>query len=191
MNAKQVFNKKSKADKARARQEAINKPNRHGTNLFFEAVEKNRLEAVEKLFSEGADVNARTTARGLISNMMVNVPYGVAATPLHAACLLGSPDIVDFLINAGADTKAQDATGHTPLDYAILSYNYFKDELARKEESRFTMQRSVEKSSDRLRDFETLIGNVMAHGGKAGMFQLPDRFRPGNKDGYLPPPLLP
>ncbi|MDE1151999.1 MAG: ankyrin repeat domain-containing protein [Micavibrio sp.] len=191
MSAKQVFNRKSKADKARARQEAINKNNRHGTNMFFEAVESNRLTDVEKLFAEGADVNARTTSRGLISNMMVNVPYGVDATPLHAACLLGSPHIVDFLIDAGADVKAKDATGHTPLDYAILSYNYFRDELERKEQSRFTMQRSVEKSSGRLREFESLIGNVIAHGGKTGMFQLPERFRVGGKDGYLPPPHLP
>ena len=177
MSAKQVFNKKSAADKERERKEAINKTNRHGTNLFFEAIESNKYAEVLKLHGQGADIHARTTQQGFISNLTVNVPYAIGATPLHAACLLGSPDIADLLIRRGANVKAQDTVGHTPLDYAILSYNYFKDDLAAKQGSRFTMQRTVEKSSTRLTEFEDVITKLLVHGAKPGMFELPEKFR--------------
>ena len=189
MSARQVFNKKSPAQKERERKEAINKPNRHGTNLFFEAIEANKYAEVLKLHGQGADINARTTSRGFISNMTVNVPYAVGATPLHAACLLGSPDIAQLLIRKGADVLAQDDVGHTPLDYAILSYNYFKDDLAAKQGSRFTMQRTVDKSSARLAEFEEVIGQLLMHGAKPGMFELPERFRLTSRAAPPAPPL--
>lgn len=50
----------------------------------------------------GANVNARD----------------MVATPLHKACLAGSPLLVSLLIEKGADIAAGDIDGETPLAYA-------------------------------------------------------------------------
>jgi len=193
MSAKAFFNRKSneskEARKARERREEINKINIHGTNLFFTAVEKNRPAEVEKMIAEGAEVNVRTTGRGFISNMTVNVPYAVGATPLHAACLLGAPEIIETLLAAGAKPNAKDSAGHTPLDYAILSYNYFKDDLARKETSRFAFKRTVDKAGARLAEFDTVISTLLAAGGKPAMFTLPEGYISPNGQRPSAPPL--
>lgn len=193
MSAKAFFNRKSNenkdARKARQRREEINKINIHGTNLFFAAVEKNNLAEVGKMITEGAEVNVRTTSRGFISNMTVNVPYAVGATPLHAACLLGAPDIVETLLGSGARVNAKDSAGHTPLDYAILSYNYFQDDLARKETSRFAFKRTVDKAGARLAEFDTVISRLLAAGGKPAMFTLPESYIA--PDSRPPSPPLP
>jgi ankyrin repeat protein len=185
----QFFNKKSAEQKAAERKAAINRVNRHGTNAFFNAVESNRLDEVAKLLREGADINARTTARGFISNMTVSVPYGVGATPLHAACLLGSGDIVSFLIGRGAGVNAKDEAGHTPLDYAILSHSYYQAALERKEASKFSLKYSVNKAASRVSQFENVITQLLAHGAKPGMFEMPEKFHPAEKDLPPAPPL--
>lgn len=191
MSAKEFFNKKSteskEAKKARERQEEINRINLHGTNLFFAAVESNKLQDVERMILEGADIHARTTARGFISNLTVNVPYAIGATPLHAACLLGSPAITQALIEEGARANAKDNAGHTPLDYAILSYNYFKDDLARKETSRFSFQRSVNKAEARVAEFDDVISKLLAAGGKPAMFTLPQHYAAQDPRPSAPP----
>lgn len=192
MPIQQFFNKKSAEQKAAERKAAINRINRHGTNEFFNAVESNRLDEVAKLLREGADINARTTARGFISNMTVSIPYGVGASPLHAACLLGSQDIVTFLIGRGAGVNAKDEAGHTPLDYAILSHSYYQASLERKEASKFSFKFSVNKAASRVSQFENVITQLIAHGAKPGMFEMPEKFRPVEKDKDLPPaPPLP
>jgi len=192
MSARDFFNKKpnetKEERKIRLRQEEINRMNIHGTNLFFTAVENNKYDAVEKMIWEGAEVNVRTTSRGLISNIAVSVPYAVGATPLHAASLLGAPDIAQLLLENGAKPNAKDNAGHTPLDYAILSYNYFKDDLAQKETSRIAFQRSVNKAENRLAEFDRVIATLLAYGGKPAMFVLPEPFN-GNGPKPSAPPL--
>lgn len=195
MPAKQFFNRESASDKlarrARERTEAINRPNRHGTNLFFQAIESGSLSEVAKLLDEGADIMARTTERGFLSGMTGGVPYGTGATPLHAACLLGSPEIVDFLIEKGADPHAADGAGHTPLDYAILSHGYYAADLERKETSRFTLQRFVDKAATRVEKFEQIIAKLMARKVAPAMFEMPEKFRiaPDRKNTPPAPPL--
>ena len=46
-------------------------------------------------------------------------------TPLHVAALKSGPETIQILLNAGADTMAQDEDGNTPLHYAA---NFGKDE---------------------------------------------------------------
>lgn len=41
-----------------------------------------------------------------------------AQTPLHAACVSGSMEIVQRLVQGGADTSAQDAAEDTPFHEA-------------------------------------------------------------------------
>ncbi len=193
MPLQQFFNRKSAEQKATERKAAINQPNRHGTNLFFNAVESNNIGDVTQMLREGADIHARTTGRGFISNMTASVPYGVGATPLHAACLLGSTDIVNLLIEKGASVHAKDDAGHTALDYAILSHAYYQTDLERKETSKFTLKHFVNKAASRLDMFENVITTLLAHGAKPGMFEMPGRFKPAaGIDPALPPaPPLP
>lgn len=192
MSARLPFNRKSPADKAEQRRAEINTINRHGTNLFFQAVESGKLHVVANMIDEGADLDARTTSRGMLSNMMVNVPYGVGATPLHAACLLGAPDIVHYLLKYGADPHAKDEAGHTPMDYALLSHSFFENELSRKEQSRFTFRSTVDKAAARVNDYDDVITQLLARKAKPGMFELPERFRMSQPGGSLPPaPPLP
>lgn len=192
MSARQSFNKKSPAQKAEQRRAQINTINRHGTNLFFKAVESGKLHEVANMIDEGADLDARTTSRGMLSNMMVNIPYGVGATPLHAACLLGSAEIVEYLLKYGADPHAKDEAGHTPMDYALLSHSFFEGELERKEQSRFAFRSTVNKAAARVDDYDNVIAQLIARKAKPGMFELPERFRMGQPGGSLPPaPPLP
>jgi hypothetical protein len=175
---REFFKKASEDKKARQRREAINRTNRHGTNMFFEAIESGNIDEVRKLFYEGARLDTRTTVRGFLSNMTVNIPYGVGATPLHAACLLGDPSIVSFLIDRGADLRAKDQDGHTPLDYALLSHSYYEQYFEQKSAARFTFPGTVQKAQSKVEDFESIILMLQREGCKPGMFALPGKFKP-------------
>ncbi|CAG2138418.1 hypothetical protein LMG19282_01493 [Cupriavidus campinensis] len=67
-------------------------------------------EGVELLVAAGAEVNARVTRGGEL--------YSRGATPLHKAVRLSNADLVAALIKAGANVRAVDADGVTPLHYA-------------------------------------------------------------------------
>ncbi|MEZ0260605.1 MAG: ankyrin repeat domain-containing protein [Alphaproteobacteria bacterium] len=177
----EFFKKVSEAEKARRREQQINAANRHGTNLFFQAIESNKLEEVAKLFREGADLNARTTQRGLLGNTAMD--YSTGATPLHAAALLGNTEVVAFLLEKGANPRAKDDDGHTPLDYAILGHRYNEAILQRKEGSMFSLTSTVNKAASKVGKYEEIITQLQGHGAKPGMFALPDRFRRDNPDG--------
>ena len=44
-------------------------------------------------------------------------------TPLHISCNIGNKNIMDLLLNLGADINYRDKKGYTPLHYAVLSEN--------------------------------------------------------------------
>jgi hypothetical protein len=182
--ANKEFKRVNEDHKTRQRRIAINQINRHGTNMFFEAIESGKLEQVQQLFEEGARLDMRTTAQGFLSNMTVKVPYSTGATPLHAACLLGSPEIVQYLLDQGADVRAKDNDGHTPLDYAILSHSYYEQDFDRKLGSRFTFQSTVDKAQGKVEQYESVILQLQRRGARTGMFALPDKFKAG---GLTPP----
>jgi cell division septation protein DedD len=67
-----------------------------------------KLNAVETLVKDGADIDAHTAA---------------GYTPLHLAALKGHVDVVDFLLKHGAEIDAISADGDTPLHLAAASGN--------------------------------------------------------------------
>jgi ankyrin repeat protein len=87
---------------------------------IHEAVRAKDIEKVKTLLTKGADVNAMDEwvkgdrAQGL------NRPLG---TPLHYAAQLNSKDIAALLLDRGVNVNAKDASGITPVPWAI-SYDF-------------------------------------------------------------------
>lgn len=84
-------------------------------NTFFHAAAGyNHVSVARVLIENGAKVNAKTKFAGT-SNYTWSPHFG--ETPLHLAVLLGGADMVNLLLEAGADPKQQDGTSATPGDH--------------------------------------------------------------------------
>lgn len=70
---------------------------------YPDELEKQALEAVKVAVELGSNVNAANE-------------YGLTA--LHAAAFIGADDIIEFLIQSGADPNARDMFGQTPVTIA-------------------------------------------------------------------------
>lgn len=76
---------------------------------LHDAAMGNDLEGVRQAIAEGADVNSPDEEHYI--------------TPLLWACIFGSPEIVDFLLQYGADVNYADENMGTPLGDAISRGN--------------------------------------------------------------------
>jgi len=74
---------------------------------------------VKLLVENGADVNAKTKP-GLETGAFMRDVRTRGETPLHRAAAYADEKIIDYLIQNGADKKARDAHGDTPLGWASL-----------------------------------------------------------------------
>ncbi len=74
---------------------------------FAHAIRDNGLTTLQMLASSSAAVNVRDRLQD---------------TPLHYAAIYGSPEAVRILLKAGADPKARNQAGATPLTYAAWSF---------------------------------------------------------------------
>jgi ankyrin repeat protein len=83
-----------------------NDPRSPGSGDFARAIRANDLSALKVL---GATSSA------------ANVTDKLKATPLHYAAIYGSPEAVRILLSAGADPKARNQAGASPLLYAAWS----------------------------------------------------------------------
>ena len=70
-----------------------------------EDVQQRSIESLKLLLAAGADINTKDATRGL--------------TPLHEAARWGWNDVVQFLVDHGADLNAKDNRGMTPVDSAL------------------------------------------------------------------------
>jgi ankyrin repeat protein len=71
---------------------------------FLNAVEKKNIDEIQKFLNQGAQLEAKTECQW---------------TALHHAARGNDSKVITFLINQGANTKAKDWEGKTPLDIAI------------------------------------------------------------------------
>ena len=85
---------------------ALCKANRQAYNLV-----------IEVLLSNGADPNRRTKPRVETGCFMRDV-WTKEETPLHRAAAFGDADVIQMLLDAGADKTAQDMHGESPLSWA-------------------------------------------------------------------------
>lgn len=72
---------------------------------------------VRVLVERGADVNARTIPDRETGAFMRDVRTK-GETPLHRAAAFGDEEVIDFLLERGADREARDANGDSPLAWA-------------------------------------------------------------------------
>jgi len=70
-----------------------------------EDVQQRSIASLTLLLAAGAELNAKDGQRGL--------------TPLHEAARWGWNDVVRFLVERGADLRAKDNRGMTPVDSAL------------------------------------------------------------------------
>ncbi len=76
-----------------------------GFNLIFHAIRHNDLDVLERIIKQGADVNDT-------NNMF-------KTTPLIEATILGYLEIVELLIEKGADPNIRDTEGKTALIHLV------------------------------------------------------------------------
>ncbi|WP_424244706.1 ankyrin repeat protein [Elusimicrobium posterum] len=121
----------------------VNGKSAEGFTVLMSAVGANDVNTIKKLLAAGADVNARafegTGSSPLFDAIMLsreenteavvklliasgaqlNVQVGeTGATPLILASMMNKKNIVQILLDAGADTSIKTEKGKTALDYA-------------------------------------------------------------------------
>jgi len=79
--------------------------------------EKQAAEAVRFLIELGAEVNAATKAVSP-SSLAHQVSHNEGLTALHGAAFTGADEIIQFLVERGANLDAMDRFGETPLSIA-------------------------------------------------------------------------
>jgi ankyrin repeat protein len=106
-----------RADPALARARLGSRESGSGTPLHMVAgwpgYFPNGPQIVQLLIAAGADLDARTTARGS------SEPGPGSETPLHYAASNDDLDVAEAMIDGGADLEAPDGSIGTPLDNAV------------------------------------------------------------------------
>ncbi len=78
------------------------------------------LASARLLLSKGANPNAANTFAGKVKFGDIQLK---GMTPLMLASTLGTPEMVNTLVDGGANVNAQDVRGMTPLMYALSTEN--------------------------------------------------------------------
>ena len=99
-----------------------------GKIAVFYAISHNKLEMVKKLVEKKLVLNYKEPISYKMANLLnVNGIYKLAArnnlinkgyTPLMFACIYGHPEIVEFLIDSGANPFIESMEGQQAADYA-------------------------------------------------------------------------
>ena len=79
------------------------------------ALEIGSLKDIKNHLSKGIDINEEIP--------MVQFKHEKRASLLHGAVLYGGAEVIEFLINSGANVNAKDGLGNTPFDYAFEHSN--------------------------------------------------------------------
>jgi ankyrin repeat protein len=98
------------------------------TCVFLVAPAVVRAAAVTADFTRAIRANDLAALTRLTANpAAANLTDGLKATPLHYAAIYGTPEAVRLLLSAGADPRARNQSGASPLLYA--AWNFEKTRL--------------------------------------------------------------
>jgi len=95
-------------------------PNGAGVTPLHLAAVSNNLASAKALLAKGADVNAATTFFGRVKHGDIALK---GVTPLMRASAAASPEMVQLLLDAGANPNQQDVRGMTALMFALSTEN--------------------------------------------------------------------
>lgn len=97
------------------------------------AVANGSLDAVKLLLAKGARVNDVSGDGEVIIHAPARAKNGMLALGSFSALLLaaptGSPELVNALLDAGADVNAKDLRGMTPLMLAVATDHYSVEKI--------------------------------------------------------------
>lgn len=112
-----------------------------GALMLHSAAWRGDINAVRTLLDAGADVNA------VAPTQWASTIYTARGTPLHFATFKNHGDIVRLLVDRGANIKATNVHGYTPLDIAEkLGRTYIAVILMEADKEAFNKQRSSDPS---------------------------------------------
>ena len=104
-----------------AAQEKDQRPSSSWVDAFYHAIKNGDEETTSLFIEHGANVNGKKSTASH-DHIFWN------CTPLHFASGRASPKLVSLLLENGADVRAQDGWGRTPLQWAVmLQDRYFQD----------------------------------------------------------------
>lgn len=115
----------------------LNRVDRRGATALHLAVENEKAMLVRTMLQFGANPN---TQRGIYIDGPDN------ATPLHSAS--GSKELMQLLLDYGADASAKDNEGRTPADWVALDSKRDFDLVATREGLRIRRRSSTGKTQD-------------------------------------------
>lgn len=120
----------------------VNEKDLDDTTVLLHAANRCSSDVIEMLLQAGAEVNTpdvwgvtplmRAAAYNKVENVKVLLKYGgdvtlackAKRTALSIAARAGSEDMINSILEAGANPEHRDAHGHVPLFIAINHYNY-------------------------------------------------------------------
>ena len=97
------------------------RPSTGGGGALMAAVSKNDVDAAKALLESGADVNERVKLSSMfdatktIGDKTLGKKFEKGNTPLHLAVIRNNPDMVELLLEYGANKHAQNPAGNTPM----------------------------------------------------------------------------
>ena len=159
----------------------VNQADSHGFTPLHFAVLRNNLQALSLLLQHKAKPNAATAQ--LFSGPRMRPPGfdmppvdsrpPIGETPLHLATMLGETNIIEFLLESGANVNITNGESRTPLDEAELTGRSFRMNITppamlKPLEPLGLFQEQVFISSVSPENLKSTTALIMAGGGKHG-----------------------
>lgn len=160
----------------RAKIHPANRRNAAGTSKLFDAIDQDDIDIVEDMLASGANVHARTERPNLLLGRLYKVGYAIGSTPMHAAALVGTPDIIDALVHYGADINAKNNEGYSPLDYALMAHTYEEKKLERMRAGALKLKSSLAAAEEKVALRAAIVRQILEAGGKPAYVALCTKF---------------
>ena len=169
-----------------------------GFTPLHHAVHDRNLPRLKRYLAAGANPNIQSKKPSFFMTPVLEMPFHGGSSALHLAATLGHHEMIEPLLNAGADPQLCDEKGFGPLDSAINSYNYYAQKISLRKDGRlsskfksFLTEITSTKDLEKERDhFTTTIRTFLKHGIKPKLLLLPAEFITTDTAPTPPPPKM-